>query len=454
MSESKKPRPINLAFYTGSGVNWYPDKAMMATPQAFEALVLQGWKPKEPFITLETRIATFGSCFAERIASFLKKNGYRSNKSSATEDDDFVFMSNWGGGLNNTFILEQQFRYAFTDWVPAPTQWLDRQGNPVDGARWKGDLTAFFHETDVFILTLGLAEIWRDTVTGEAMWGTTLQGDYLAGRHVFGVTSVEDNYRNLTRIVQMVREHRPGAKIIFTLSPVPLTATFRPVSCMTANEVSKSILRVAVDMLMRDEHPDVYYYPSYELVRNIVKDPYIDDAIHVGGVFLSKLMKTFLNIYGVGVRREVTPPAFLGCADTQITQQFAEKLAAETGRKAVALLDPDFNVTCEQIDKTPLDPTLFYGPYLQLYSTRLWQTFLDSPMIWVLDETSTPDAPDAWKKARPFSVLRPVERDIPYMESVTRSVTKTQMRNQDRTLVLKTANLARARDFLNSGLIK
>ena len=50
-----------------------------------------------------------------------------------------------------------------------------------------------------------------------------------------------------------MRRHNPRAHIVFTLSPVPLNATFRGVSCVSANSVSKAILRVAVDELLREE---------------------------------------------------------------------------------------------------------------------------------------------------------------------------------------------------------
>ena len=46
---------------------------------------------------------------------------------------------------------------------------------------------------------------------------------------------------------QMIRKNNKNASIIFTLSPVPLKATFRNMSCTVANSVSKAILRVALD---------------------------------------------------------------------------------------------------------------------------------------------------------------------------------------------------------------
>ena len=47
-------------------------------------------------------------------------------------------------------------------------------------------------------------------------------------------------------------------------------ATFRNQSCITANSVSKSILRVALDnVLTKYKEDDQYYFPSYEITKII-----------------------------------------------------------------------------------------------------------------------------------------------------------------------------------------
>jgi hypothetical protein len=101
--------------------------------------------------------------------------------------------------------------------------------------------------------------------------------------------------KNLELIYNRVRKYRPEASLIFTLSPVPLVATFRPVSCITANSVSKAILRVAVDEFMREhEDKNLYYFPSYEIVRDFYReDAFKDDLRHVRPEVVQTIMKTF-----------------------------------------------------------------------------------------------------------------------------------------------------------------
>ena len=88
-------------------------------------------------------------------------------------------------------------------------------------------------------------------------------------RHKFRVTTVAENKANMRAIYDTIREFRPEAQIVFTLSPIPLVTTFRPVSCITANSVSKAILRSAIDDLYQEVAYEgrIFYWPSYEIIE-------------------------------------------------------------------------------------------------------------------------------------------------------------------------------------------
>ena len=78
-------------------------------------------------------------------------------------------------------------------------------------------------------------------------------------------------------------------------------ATFRPISCLTASSVSKAILRVAVDQLMR-ENPDdraLFYFPSYEIVKDFFVDPYEEDNRHPTPEVVKFIMMTFERYFCV-----------------------------------------------------------------------------------------------------------------------------------------------------------
>ena len=55
--------------------------------------------------------------------------------------------------------------------------------------------------------------------------------------------------------------------IIFTVSPVPLGATWRNDAAIISDCISKSILRASVDSVMRKNYPGLYDWPSFEIVK-------------------------------------------------------------------------------------------------------------------------------------------------------------------------------------------
>ena len=181
----------------------------------------------------------------------------------------------------------------------------------------------------------------------DVLWRAVPSDRYDPERHGFRATTVSENLTNLKKIVKLIRTHVPKASIVFTLSPVPLAATFRGVSCVTANATSKAVLRVAVDELMREnglgghrpraekrwkeqraaqlaavdagrkdladagkppnalfesasklkEKPGLYYWPAYEMVKEGFRDPYMDDGRHPRPEVVKEILELFGKYY-------------------------------------------------------------------------------------------------------------------------------------------------------------
>ncbi len=295
-------------WFRGEHTNYNPTRARMIPAEAVDRFVLHGWKPAAPIITPETQITAFGSCFAANISNWLSKRSFRVlNKE---EDAKRAYVVACGEGMVNSFVIRQQFEWAW-------------EGKSFDQALWHGyDATDYgydpevqaetkriFDETEVFILTFGLSEVWYDEPTGEVFWRTIPKDAYDPERHKFRVSTVEENRANLEAIYQLIRKHRPEAKVIFTLSPIPLIATFRDNSCLTSNLVSKSVLRVAIDEIVR-AHADegvLHYWPSYELVTDVFRLPYKPDRRHPYGVALDYIMTLFEHTWCTG--GDVPPPS-------------------------------------------------------------------------------------------------------------------------------------------------
>jgi hypothetical protein len=228
-------------------------------PHLIREHVAPGHAPAAGILSSDDSVITVGSCFARELRSYLQELGFESK-------------SFWvPAGLNNSFaILDfvswcvtgretgRGFRYDETDdreireWKPEHEREAYLQGLRDAGA---------------FVFTLGLAEVWQDRETGEVFWRGVPRSIFDAERHEFRLSTVEENEENLTQVIELIRSVNPNAPIVLTLSPVPLAATFRGISCVTADCVSKSVLRVALDRVMAQGLESVYYWPSFEVVR-------------------------------------------------------------------------------------------------------------------------------------------------------------------------------------------
>jgi hypothetical protein len=86
---------------------------------------------------------------------------------------------------------------------------------------------------------------------------------------------VYDVWPLLERAFQLLSQQR----VIVTVSPVPLTATFTGDDVIVANAFSKAVLRVCAQRLA--DFPWVDYLPSYETVVSGGTAVLHDDNIHV-----------------------------------------------------------------------------------------------------------------------------------------------------------------------------
>ena len=119
----------------------------------------------------------------------------------------------------NTFVIRQQFEWAFENRIPELDLWpsYDARAFGYD-EQIRLSTRALFDKADVFIITLGLSEIWYDEVTGGVFWRAVPTDKYDPARHKFRVSSVAENIDNITVIYRLIRQYRPSAKVIFTLS--------------------------------------------------------------------------------------------------------------------------------------------------------------------------------------------------------------------------------------------
>lgn len=340
-------------WFRGEHTNVLPHDRHLFRAGGVERFVLQGWMPETPQIDATTQVTAFGSCFAANISNWLSRRNY--NVLNKAADAGRAYVVACGEGMVNSFVILQQFEWAWENKVFDQDLW-----HGYDAATYGYDpevqaqTKRMFDETDLFILTFGLSEIWYDEPTGNVFWRTIPKDAYDPARHKFRVSTVEENKANMKRIYELIRKHRPNAKIIYTLSPIPLQATFRPNSCITSNAVSKSVLRVAIDETVRElRHEGVlHYWPSYELVVDAFQQPMKHDRRHPKDPVLDYIMMLFERAWCVdsalddaemvrgyvmaGAAAGIFPSRLLGICEGRRTHRLRRMLTRE------ALIDEPF----------------------------------------------------------------------------------------------------------------
>jgi hypothetical protein len=220
---------LERTWYRGREAKYFPEAQHLLDEEAALRHVLDGWLPQKPLIDNETRVTAFGSCFAVHISDWLANADYRILTARDGPSND-AYIVKFGDGMVNTFVMREQFEWALENQIADNTPWFGSGTQPFElSENVRAATEKTFRETDLFILTLGLSEIWYDEASGRVFWRAVPEREFKSDRHRFRSSTVSENVRNLHAIYKLIREHRPEAKVVFTLSPIPLAATFRDV---------------------------------------------------------------------------------------------------------------------------------------------------------------------------------------------------------------------------------
>ena len=273
----------------------------------------------------EDKVFAIGSCFARGIEWALLGEGMEV-LSRAVEFDSFPAINDELklGFTNkyNTFSIYNDLRWALDPNAEFPRNSVVNLGNGTfydphtNPALRPGDLnetlrrrklirsvTRRISKCRVVVITLGLVEVWRDKAANVFINQVIPDMHRLySDRYELHVTNFGDNLSNLEGIHALLRQFgHHDVRIIVTVSPVPLMATFSGEDVVVANTYSKSLLR-AVAQEWAAKYGNVHYFPSYEIVQN--SDPRLtweEDRRHVKGQVVQHIMKLFLRNYFSGV---------------------------------------------------------------------------------------------------------------------------------------------------------
>ncbi|CBE67980.1 MAG: GSCFA domain-containing protein [Candidatus Methylomirabilis oxygeniifera] len=287
----------NMArWHKGTTYRRMPDKTQLSA-MGMDALG-DGWLPAEPLITPETRVLAIGSCFARYFILWLAEHGF--NK--AAPQSPYNALLRFGSDFVSPAVVAQQFRWAFDELDDKDVLWIGKDKNIFEATEERRQLVRdTLLGTEVLLLTLGLSEVWYDRVTGEPLWRALTEDQFDPERHIFRVETMAQTLHYLETIERLRAQHVPNMTIIYTVSPIRLAATFRPVSALTASSASKAIVRAALDEFLRNHqdglHRNLFYFPSYELVTEYFVDPYEHDNRHISSTVAAGIIRYFVAHY-------------------------------------------------------------------------------------------------------------------------------------------------------------
>lgn len=293
------------------------------------------------------RVAAAGSCFAQHIARNLTGLGIDFLRTEPVEDFSAAF-----GNIYTARQLHQLMLRAYGLAWPEDTAWQLPNGRWVDPFRPQmlGDgldsadaveaartphlaaVRDMFEQCDVFIFTLGLTEAWLAT-DGAALpvppgaLGVTA-GASQARFHNF---SLEETHLDLERFLADLVHVNPAVRVILTVSPVALAATFEDRHVLLSNTLSKATLRLAAEA-SRARHGRVCYFPSYEIVTapQSMAESLEADLRSVSATGVARVMAAFnRHMLGTAPAPDFTAPAPEISADRRAEFEAVQRIVCD-----------------------------------------------------------------------------------------------------------------------------
>ncbi len=267
------------------------------------------------FINKKTVLASAGSCFAKNISLQLQHWNYNYKiemkaPEYANNSLDLAPDPARCGNIYNSSSMKYMLARAFGEWDPekvilwqypkvfeafrsySDSVTADQYFN-YEWKEYNKALNRTMKNCEVFILTLGNTEVWTFSDTGEPLSLTPKKNCDLSLMKLKNQT-VEDVLADLDDFYKIFKKHNPKVKIIATVSPVPLNATFnKDKHVVVANSLSKSTIRVALEYFCNKHKEDVFYFPALEIITYGCKTPWKPDMRHVSNQSIAKVMRAF-----------------------------------------------------------------------------------------------------------------------------------------------------------------
>ena len=249
-----------------------------------------------PPITHAQQLLLMGSCFAENIGRLLKENSFHCDVNpfgilynpfsvlealqeillgkQYTVSDLFFYRDCWHSPMHHG---------AFS--AASAEETLQQINIRLQQAHERMD------RTDWLLLTWGTAYVYQQKETGRIVSNCHKQPEKMFTRRILTVDEIVCEY---TRFLETLQDRNPALKVLFTVSPIRHAR-----DGMHANQLSKATLLLAIEQLQKTFPTTVFYFPSYEIVLDELRDYrfYADDLLHPSPLAVSYLWERFSDVF-------------------------------------------------------------------------------------------------------------------------------------------------------------
>ena len=292
------------------------------------------------YLRQDSKVFSMGSCFAVEIRTALMDAGldvypkYREMEIDHSRHIIGALPERDNINHYHTFAIRQEFekyhgiwKQEEKDYWEVPDHWWKTQKTiyqdpyrrSIFGKSPKHlmDAVSYLDEViwggmeaaDVFLITLGLIEVWRKKDNG--FFSCEFPGYNLGGGHnetEFHLSTFQENYENMKETVKLIRKINAKAEIVFTVSPVWLGMTFTKNDVYVANMESKSQLRAVAGQVCREEK-NVHYFPSFEIATALHGKGHSEDGRHVRDETVFNITSAFMLAHSNGKVKRQPPKA-------------------------------------------------------------------------------------------------------------------------------------------------
>jgi hypothetical protein len=270
--------------------------------------IVPAWKPKSPIERFH-KVATFGSCFAQHLATALPERGYRWFDAEPAPDIfspeikakyNFGVFSARTGEISTIAALRQWIAWAIGTEAPADEMWQGgsrffdpfRSSIEPNGFAGPDELLAsrdcalralrkIIEQADCLVVTLSNTTGWIHSSKGHVYsnYPGTIARNIGSGDYRLKSFSLEEIGTDMSWIVETISGINTKAHFLLTVSATPPTPAAREVPPVVETPSSKTILCSAA-RIAADKHALADYFPSYEIITGvesgIIRSPSLD----------------------------------------------------------------------------------------------------------------------------------------------------------------------------------